>query len=306
MTQQSEGDKSLTIFDSIKNDITITNKESVVVPTSYIFGKGSLANIESFGNKSLQENCEQVDKALVRASELQNIWNRSHTQWTWRHLNLNYHAPMKNLRQISAELSSKKAALSEAKWKHLENEIKIKKIEEELTTEKLDYWKEVELKVELAKLREGLATGMSYIEGAMKDVLTLNDLYEQLSKQVESLSEYDVELEETKSHLKRSIVQCIRDVRQFGSITKGEQEYVENIGVNPSKLQSIIRAYVEQEANEDSWDVAPLFKFVDQLATELIQNCKVDKTLMKLQGFDGEIQPEFLYNKNINPLLTKK
>lgn len=305
MTDNTEHNNALSIFEDIRKDITISDKKSVLVPTSYIFGKGSLANIESFGNKSLQENCELVDKALVRASELENIWNRSHTQWTWKHLNLNFHAPMKNMRQISAELSSKKAALNEAKWKNLETEIKIKKIEEELSQSDIEYWREVELKVKLAKLREGLANGMSYIEGAMKDVLVLNDLYEQLSKQVENLTELEMEREETKSHLKRSIVQCIRDVRQYGSITKGEQEYVENIGVNPSKLQNIIRAYVEQEATEEDWDVKPLFEFVDKLATELIENCNVDKKLLELQGFDSDIREDYLYNVNLNPLLKR-
>jgi len=299
MTEKNDKNK-LALFDNIRKDITISDKKEVLVPVSYIFGKGSLSTIESFGGKTLRENSELVDKVLVRSSELENIWNHSHTQWTWKHLNLNYHAPMKNLRQISAELASKKSALNESKWKTLETEMKIRKLEEKLQTTKVEYWDEVEMKIELAKLREHLAEGMTYIEGAMKDVLMLNQLLDQLQDRVKDFSEIEVEKEETKSHLRRSIVQCIRDVRQHGSISKGEQEYVENIGVNPSKLQNIIRDYVETESQEESWDVQPLFEFVEKLADELINNCKVDEKLLSLQGFSNEPAEEYLYTKKIS------
>jgi len=298
MTEKNDKNK-LALFDNIRKDITISDKKEVIVPVSYIFGKGSLSTIESFGGKTLKENSELVDKVLVRSSELENIWNRSHTQWTWKHLNLNYHAPMKNLRQISAELASKKSALNESKWKTLETEMKIRKLEEKLQTTKVEYWDEVEMKIELAKLREHLAEGMTYIEGAMKDVLMLNQLLDQLQDKVKDFSEIEVEKEETKSHLRRSIVQCIRDVRQHGSISKGEQEYAENIGVNPSKLQNIIRDYVETESQEESWDVQPLFEFVEKLSDELINNCKVDEKLLSLQGFSNEPAEEYLYTKKI-------
>jgi hypothetical protein len=298
MTEKNDKNK-LALFDNIRKDITISDKKEVIVPVSYIFGKGSLSTIESFGGKTLKENSELVDKVLVRSSELENIWNRSHTQWTWKHLNLNYHAPMKNLRQISAELASKKSALNESKWKTLETEMKIRKLEEKLQTTNVEYWDEVEMKIELAKLREHLAEGMTYIEGAMKDVLMLNQLLDQLQDKVKDFSEIEVEKEETKSHLRRSIVQCIRDVRQHGSISKGEQEYAENIGVNPSKLQNIIRDYVETESQEESWDVQPLFEFVEKLSDELIDNCKVDEKLLSLQGFSNEPAEEYLYTKKI-------
>jgi hypothetical protein len=137
----------------------------------------------------------------------------------------------------------------------------------------------------------------------MKDVLALNDLYEQLKEKVGEFSEYDLEKEETISHLKRSIVQCIRDVRQSGCISKGEQEYVEQIGVNPSKLQMIIRAYVDSEMKAEGWDVKPLHEFVDNLAKELCEVYKVDETVMLLNGFDPEPKPDFSYNNKVGNLL---
>jgi len=303
MSENEAKDKELAIFEEIRKDLALSSE--LKVPMSYVFGRGTVKAIQSFGNTSLLVNSTKVDKAIQNVEELQSIWNHSHSQWSWKHLNLSYHAPYKNMRQIAAEMAKKKAALNEAKWRHVEVEIKIRKIEEELQKEGLDYWREVELKVKLTKLKEGLAEGMSYVEGAMKDVLTLNALYEELKEKVSGFTEHDIEKEETKSHLKRSIVQCIRDVRQFGSISKGEQEYVEQIGVNPMKLQAVLRAYVENEAKQQTWDVSGLYEFVDKLVDELSDVYKVDVARMKLQGFSSEPIEEFSYSNKV-ALLEKK
>ena len=180
------------------------------------------------------------------------------------------------------------------------DEIKIRKIEEQLSSvETLDYWTEVELKVKLAEHQEKIAEGMSYVEGAMKDILALNDLFEQLKEKTKDFSEIDIERAESKAHLKRSVVQCIRDVRQSGSITKGEQEYLEQIGINPMRMMLKIREYVAYEAKQESWDVAPLHKFVDEIADELIDVCKVDQIKLELMGFDSEPITDITFSKMI-------
>jgi hypothetical protein len=298
--------KDLTLFEEIKQDLIITDKAELAVPMTKVFGQGSLAKTESFGNRSLAENTALVDTALQKTSELQNVWNRSHSQWSWKHINLSYLSPEKNMRQIAAEISGKKNALNEAKWRQVKNEVKIKKIEEQLAEGNLDYWKEVDLKVKLLELKETMATGTAYIEGAMKDVLALTDLYDQLQEQLGDITEEELEVRESKSHLKRSIVQCIRDVRQSGSITKGEQEYLEQIGVNPMKMLNTIRGYVAQEAQSDSWDNSGLHNFVNRIVDELIDVAQVDKIRMENMGFKHEVTPGISYDKPIGLKLEDK
>jgi len=239
----------------------------------------------------------KVDEALNNASELRNIWNHGHSQWTWRHLNLSFHSPYKNMKQISAEISSLKSSLNSAKWSYVRSEAQIKKLEEKLNDPDIEYWEEVESKIELAELKEGLAEKMLLIEGAMKDALTLNELYEQLKSKVNSFSEEDFEKEEAKNHLQRSLVQCIRDVRQYGSITKGEQEYLEQIGVNPSKAESLMKEYVEHEREKSSWTVTELYEFVEELADELIHKHNIEKVRMDLSGFTNEVNPKITFTK---------
>ena len=303
----TEKKNEIAVFEEIRKDLDITRDISdFKVAMSDVFGKGSLAVKESFGGVTFKDNSEKVDVAIQNTNELHNIWNHSHTQWMWKHLNLSWHAPLKNMRQISAEISRKKGALNEAKWKHVQNEVKIKKIEEELSKpELLDYWREVDLKIKLAQLQEGLAEGSTHIEGAMKDILALNELFEQLKSKVSSFSEEDVEKEETKTHLKRSIVQCIRDIRQGGSITKGEQEYLEQIGVNPMKMQNILREYVKAEAAADSWDVSGLYEFVDGVVDELAERHQGDQVRMNLQGFESEAIGNITYDNKVAHLTNE-
>ena len=283
----TDKDKSqeLTTYESIARELAVSNREDFKVPMAKVFGAGSLAKTESFGGRSLAENTQMVDQALANTSELQSIWNRSHSQWDWKHLNLHYHGDFKNIRQISAEINRKKSALNEAKWKYVRSEVEVQKLQEQIADPDLGHWEKIELQIDLAEKQEGLAEGTAYIEGAMKDILALNELYEELTDKFEGFTESDFELEESKSHLKRSLVQCIRDVRQSGSITKGEQEYLEQIGVNPSKMQMRIREYVQDEANADNWDASLLHEFVDNVTNELIDVLQVDKIKMDLMGF---------------------
>ena len=296
----------ITVFDQVKRELDIQRDPmEFKVPLSDIFGKTSLAPKASFGQVTFKENIDKVDQALANVGDLQNIWNHSHTQWMWKHINISWLSPHKNMRQISAEVSRKKGALNEAKWKHIQNELKIKKIEEELSKpEQLTKWREIELNIKLAQMREGLAEGATHIEGAMKDILALNEIYEQLKARLSDFSEEDIEAEETKTHLKRSIVQCVRDVRQSGSITKGEQEYMEQIGVNPSKLQRLLREYVKAEESSENWDVSDLYSFVDDLVVELTEKHKVDVKRMELQGFDPNYIGNITYDQKV--ALTQK
>jgi hypothetical protein len=302
MSEQSQS-KELAVFEEIRRDLALSDNQQIKVPMAMVFGRGVAGNVQSFGGQSLAVNAQKVDHALANVGELQTIWNHSHTQWMWKHLNLSWHAPLKNMRQISAEITRKKGALNEAKWRQVETELKMRKIEDELQRGQkdgtIDYWREVELKVKLAKLKEGAAEGTVIIEGAMKDVLVLNELYEQLKAKVSDFSEADIEKEETKSHLKRALVQSIRDVRMSGAITKAEQEYIEQIGINPMKLQGLLKVYVENESKAESWDVSGLYEFVDRLTDELVDTYKVDEKRMALQGFSTEIFNDYAQTEKL-------
>ena len=261
---------------------------------SEVFSAENLPNVKSFGNKTFAENAALAEAAMLNCVETERIWNRSHSQWTWRHINLSYAAPMKNLRQISAEVSSKRQALEEAKWNYLKTQAKIKIKESQVEKEK-DPNRKTLLEIELAEMRSSSAAGMKYVEGAMKDVITLSELYDQLKAPYEGYTEEDFEKEEAKSHLKRSLVQCLRDIRQSGRITKGEQEYLEQIGVNPGKIFQDMMRYLAQEEQSDDYTVTGMYEFLDDMCDKLIDQLHVDDIRMKLQGLENRILDDALF-----------
>jgi|DEB0MinimDraft_6_1074348.scaffolds.fasta_scaffold35376_3 hypothetical protein len=275
------------------SDLTTTNKENKDLvdvaeqakgkSIAEVFQTSNLAEVKSFGGLTLAENAKKVDLAISNVAETERIWNRSHSQWTWRHINLSYAAPMKNIRQISAEMTRKREALEEAKWNYMKNEIKLKQKEDRLAKEK-DSLKAQLLEIDIAQLKSGMANGMKYVEGAMKDVLTLSNLYDDLKEKYSDYNEEDFEKEEARSHLKRSLVQCLRDVRQSGRITKGEQEYLEQIGVNPGKITLDMLAFLDYEQKIDDYTVRPMYEFLEDMCVKLLDQLKVDDVRMQLQG----------------------
>ena len=65
------------------------------------------------------------------------------------------------------------------------------------------------------------------------------------------------------------------------------------------KIQNLLRAYVQKEAEEESWDVRGLYAFVDELTDELVDKCQVDKIRMELQGFNSEYVDNFGYSDKL-------
>ena len=284
----------LTTVDQKNKDLVDVAEQARGKSIAEVFSATNLAEVKSFGGLTLAENAKKVDLAIANVAETERIWNRSHSQWTWRHINLSYAAPMKNLRQVSAEMTRKREALEEAKWNYMKNEIKLKQKEDRLAKEK-DSLKAQLIEIDIAQLKSGMANGMKYVEGAMKDVLTLSNLYDDLKERYSDYNEEDFEKEEARSHLKRSLVQCLRDVRQSGRITKGEQEYLEQIGVNPGKITLDMLAFLDYEQKIDDYTVKPMYEFLDDMCVKLLDQLKVDEVRMQLQGLRNHYDDDAIF-----------
>jgi len=284
----------LTTVDQKNRDLVDVAEQARGKSIAEVFSATNLAEVKSFGGLTLAENAKKVDLAIANVAETERIWNRSHSQWTWRHINLSYAAPMKNLRQVSAEMTRKREALEKAKWNYMKNEIKLKQKEDRLAKEK-DSLKAQLIEIDIAQLKSGMANGMKYVEGAMKDVLTLSNLYDDLKEKYSDYNEEDFEKEEARSHLKRSLVQCLRDVRQSGRITKGEQEYLEQIGVNPGKITLDMLAFLDYEQKIDDYTVRPMYEFLDDMCVKLLDQLKVDEVRMQLQGLRNHYDDDAIF-----------
>lgn len=335
----TEEDKSLTDkdeqFDAIVRKETGTLTLPEIAPENMptmrdVYGRGALAELKSFGGKSLAVNMGRVDKAIAETRELSQVYNRNHSAWTRTYINLDNYDPWFNMRQVSAEISSRRAALTETKWRHIENETEIKRLiiklqKYEIHFKKLDtdsygiVLNEVivvdvvdgiqivinpdrqlaeldayKIRTEIAKLQEGMLNGMSHIEGAMKEILILADLYEQLQKELNNFNEADYEKHNARAHLRQAIAQSLRDVRGTNSISKGEQRFLEQIGVNPGRLQRELREFVEVEAQTDDMSITMLKNFIDMTTDQIIESGVVDQKA-KLFGLKPEMNEENMH-----------
>lgn len=284
--------KDVSILDNIENLLSDPDKlgGGIKLPLAEVYGKGMYADRKSFGGKTLVENAKLCDEAVAISAELTQIWNHAHTQFAWKHINFSNFDPILNMRQIAAEIQNKAEVVDSSKWNVLETQIKIQEVEHKIS--QLDEsipqqkFKKMRLMIALGSMRASEERDLLMLEGAMKDLIAIKENYDQLNKTVSGITEYEIEEDQAYSHMSRSIQQCIRDVRQSGTITKGEQEYLEQIGINPSKMLIAIKNYLIREENSENWDTRELFEFVDALAHDLARNIKVSETRLSITKLD--------------------
>jgi hypothetical protein len=253
----------------------------------------ALPNVKSFGGVSLHENITKAIKVIEETELNRKVWNRKNSQWMWQNLTLFQATPMRTLRQVSAEIEKKRLTVSE-----IEIKVRIKKAEVGVMEEKLadgtTFAEKNLISCEIDEKENELSNTLMYIEGALKDLITLGGLHDQLVKQFEGWSEDDFEKEEARSHIKRSIMQCLRDVRQHGRIGKGEQEFLEQCGLNPTKILMHLTKYlVDVEQKLEGFGSGPLEEFLNEFSVDLLPLC--DEAALR-RGWINEINQEAAYH----------
>lgn len=245
-----------------------------------------MSAIKSFDNKSLQEN---YDIALRSIDEVElsqgNMHDRSHSQFAWKHFVLDQWTNGRNLRQIFAELDKKKRALIDNKFSLLKRLAEANIKEDEIKSEKNEYRRKL-LRIEVDEIREQTKAAIRPIQGALKDVITLFDVFKQIK---EEMSEEDFEKQEDKYWLMRIIAQSTRDVRERGKIHTGNQEALEQIGLNPLAIELDIIKYIKSELI----DLDPSMNKFNGFLSDCAEKYKdIINTSLKVKG----IEPTITYN----------
>jgi len=292
----TEDNNELSIIDEVTNLSKTENIPSMSFPE--VLEKAELADVHSFGDKTFGENSALVEQAFKNTNDLAALFNRGHNQWIWKHINMSNFSDYYNVRQVHNEISHKKSILNDLKWKFLKQKVSLQKMYEDLEDESLSKWQKFDLNIKIAQHHEIVEENRLMVEGAMKDVLALNEIYEELKVKVNGFDEHDFEQQEPIGHLKRSLTQSLRDIRMGGRITKGEQEYLEQCGANVSKIQKLLIEFCDQEQESESWDNVLQLEFIDKLAHELVEVHKVSEKRANWHGFsDTPIEDLSIRNK---------
>ncbi len=215
--------------------------------------------LEQYGSEDLPEKLETACGDLWETNYLQTIWNRSHSDWSWQNLTCSFGSDWKNIRQVAAELNRKRQALDEARWNLLELQSEVVELRKQPQSVTRD--------IQIGKRESRIHSILEKFEGALKDIAALKKIHDDLQEKLGDITEADFERYERESHVNRAIRQSIRDMRMTGVISTGNQEYLEQCGVNPATVQKRIVYFLE--AQDDSFSTDPLKQFVSDLIEDI-------------------------------------
>ena len=123
-----------------------------------------------------------VENALTQVEKSFAIWNCSHSNYQWKSIVVGSHyTPLRRLRQISAEISNKKNAMEEAKYKYLER-TKLAEIKRDKAENENDKLQKEYLLLQADKYDATAKMIEKPYLGAIKDILALSDLYSSIEK----------------------------------------------------------------------------------------------------------------------------
>ena len=245
---------------------------------------------KSYGGNSLETNLINAEKVIKHVQYTERIWDRSRSQWILKFLTCSNPDGWLRLRQISAEIVSKRMALTEAKWSYMKK-LTEAKIRRESMLEETSKNKKLLLEIEAAEFEQYAAESLVLVEGALKEVETLGQMHDELKERLGEITEEEFEKAQTRSHIKRAVTQAIREVKETGKIRTGNMEYLEQIGLSTTAVLKDIFIFLEEESQAGIKDTSMLHKFVEETAIKY-----EDATIQ---------QAEWLgYDPNVNLNLT--
>lgn len=245
-----------------ENDVNEEKDKALVVKT---FSDESISNYGSYGDKSLIENIQNADKSMEKVQYTERIWDRSRSQFMLKFLTCSQADDWTRMRQISAEMSNKRRALSEAKFSYMESQLKVK-IKREKAEKESDPLKKELLEVQAAKMQVNANEMLVKFEGALKEVETLGEMHDQLKERIGEINEEQFEKAQTISHIKRAMMQSVREVRECGTIKCGNQEYLEQVGVSVTSAKKEIMNFLAQESETGVANTSLLHMFLEDFA----------------------------------------
>lgn len=240
-----------------------------------------IAKHESYGGKSLSVNLANADKAIANVQYTEKIFDRSRSQFMLKHLTCSQDDDWTRMRQISAEMCSKRLALNEAKFGCLEKVTEARIKRDEMKEEKGN--KALLLEIQAQKLESQAQETITKIEGALKEIETLSQMHDSLQEKLGEITEENFEKAQTKSHIKRALAQSIREVRECGTIRNGNQEYLEQIGVSATSALKEILGYLKWEETSQELSTIAQHKFAEDFA-EKYANVNIQQA--EYLGFD--------------------
>jgi hypothetical protein len=222
------------------------------------------AGNEDFSLVSIDdEKMQEIAKRMDEVNRGLNAFAKTNTQLVSLGLTLSEATPSRNIRQIHAQIESKRAALSESQFRLLkqQNDLKRKllrrrEIENAEVGEGKKYpteeYKQLDLEridIDISEIKARMVDGRVHIEQAIKEIGMYQDALDDIVNafNLQNWDEIDMEKADLEYNLKRCFYQSLRSCRQMGYINEPNQEWLEQMGINPSFVQREMLMFLEEE-----------------------------------------------------------
>lgn len=186
---------------------------------------------------NIAENMSEIDRATLS-------FGKSQSQYMDRIMTVSNHEPMRNLRQILAEIERIRGALKEAEIGLRRQVLKHKQKTSELT-KATDEDSITVLQIDLDEIEGNVASSRLYFEGALKQLYAYQAAYDEIRKTygIDQWDEKDFEAAEERHHIMKAFEQASAVFQATGTIDAGNHEYFRQIGVHPLTAQVDLAVY---------------------------------------------------------------
>jgi hypothetical protein len=203
-----------------------------------------------------------ISKNLPAIKASTENFNKTQSQFMDNMLTVAHPTPLRNVRQILAEMTKTDQALREAYigCSKKEVQIKIKQRELEKATDSLE--REL-VELDILELKNSLDVTSGYIQGALRKQANYIEQYESILAGIgkKTFTEEDFENEEEEYHIKTAFNQGVTAARARGGIIdEGNLIYVTQLGINGSLAARLIQQYLAHEEKLMGAGIEPNFE----------------------------------------------
>lgn len=233
----------------------------------------------------IKENLPEIQRAT-------SLFGKGQSQFMDNMLTVSHTTPVRNLRQILAEIEKSKMALKESYFKNAKKDVEIKIKQRQLELEKDDLQKEL-LEIEISEMYSQKENSQIYISGAIRAITNYIEQYNSIlaSIGVSDFNEVDFEKEEEKYHIQKAFEQGVTAARsRQGVVDEGNMIYFTQIGINGACAQQDVFRYLGEEGRLLSEGQEPSHQmFLDFLnsMSEKYSGCSTQYA--KAKGMTGKI-----------------
>lgn len=220
-------------------------------------------------------------------------FQKTQSQFMDNVLTVSHPTPLRNVRQILAEMKKTEEALKEVYFKNKKKDIEIRVKQGKLKDTNLNDLDIELLELEILEIKSQLESSQGYIGGAIRKLINYNEQYKSILASLgkDDFTEADFEEEEEAYHIMKAFDQGTTAARSRGfQIDEGNLIYLTQLGINCGLAQKYVTNYLTMENDIINKGQIPAPDFYNSFLKEMANvftGCA--KSISNQKGMTGEI-----------------